>query len=218
MNIRLPKKENIFITSKTDPVHRHFHPIIRYFMNKRIEVILDLMSNYHFDRLLDAGYGGGVFLPELSKRCKELYGIDIHKNSSKVELMLRKEGIKAHLQRNSLTEIDFPDHYFDAVVCLSVLEFVRDTESAIKELRRVTQKDGRIFLGVPVENILTNLALRLILTKPSKVHVANHKEIFTVAKKLLKFEKIRTFPFYLPVDFGLFVGCEATWQNPNGDE
>lgn len=213
MNIRLPKRENILKTGKTDPIHRHFHPIIRYFMNKRLEVILDLITAQHFDRLLDAGYGGGVFLPELSRRCRELYGIDIHEYSNKVESMLRREGIKAYLKRNSITEINFPDHYFDAVICLSVLEFIRDVEAAVRELRRVTRKDGKIYFGFPVENILTDLAFRLILINPNKAHTNNHKEILNVIKKLLKIEKLRTFPFYSPVDFALFIGCEAVWPD-----
>ena len=213
MDIRLPKRDNIHITSKTDPIHRHFHPIIRYFMNKRLEVILDLMGNHHFDRLLDAGYGGGVFMPELSKRCRELYGIDTHENSNKVELMLKREGIKAYLQKNNLTKINFPDHYFNAVVCLSVLEFVKDLGDAIKELRRVTRKDGKIFLGFPVENTLTNIAFRLIIINPRKAHKVSHNDIFKAINKNLKIEKTRVFPFCLPVNFGLFAGCEAVWPN-----
>ena len=210
MNIKLPKRENISITSKTDPIHRHFHPVIRYFMNKRLEVILNLMGRRHFNRLLDAGYGGGVFLHELSTRCNELYGIDVHEYSESVQEMLRKEDIKAQLKRSDIKRIDFPENFFDGVVCLSTLEFIDDVYSAIKELKRVTREGGAIFLGFPIENVLTEIAFRLILINPGKVHKVNHGEIIRITEEFLNIKRVCIFPFFLPREYGLFMGCEAT--------
>jgi len=35
-------------------------------------------------RILEIGYGSGVFMPELSARCDELYGVDVHSRHEEV--------------------------------------------------------------------------------------------------------------------------------------
>ncbi len=47
------------------------------------------------------------------------------------------------------SSVPFPDECFDLVICTSVLEHVEDPESALRELRRVTRRGGRIWLEVP---------------------------------------------------------------------
>lgn len=70
-----------------------------------------------------------------------------------------------------ITELDFPDASFDAVVCNHVLEHVPDDRAAMRELRRVLRPGGWAMLLVPdvqadetVEDIsITDAAERLRL-------------------------------------------------------
>ena len=49
-----------------------------------------------------------------------------------------------------ITEIDFPDEYFDVVYCSDVLEHVEDDRKAMREFLRVLRRDGWAVLLVPV--------------------------------------------------------------------
>lgn len=204
--MRLPDKNNIFITGKTDPVHRHYHPVINYFMNKRLEGALKLMGGEKVDRLLDIGYGGGIFLPELYTRCSKLYGVDIHDNIDRVKEMLIKEGIEAQLSFGDITNLNqFQTGFFDRAVCISVLEFVKDLDRAFSEMARVLKRDGDAIIGFPVENLITDAAFFMICINARKAHRVNQRDILAAAKKYFKIESLITFPMRLPLKISLFA-------------
>jgi ubiquinone/menaquinone biosynthesis C-methylase UbiE len=211
--LRLPKKENIYITGKTDPVHRHYHPVISYFMNKRLEGALDLMGIGKVEKLLDIGYGGGIFLPELSGRCEKLYGVDIHRNMDKVQEMLAKEKVTADLSCGDATDLKFPDSSFDRVVCISVLEFVSDLDKAFREMARVLKKGGDAIIGFPVENFITDIAFFMICINARKAHPVNQDDILRAARKYFDVEKPKTFPLGLPLKMSLFAHCRLIKRN-----
>ncbi len=50
-----------------------------------------------------------------------------------------------------ITDIDFPDGTFDAILCSHVLEHVPDDRRAMRELRRVLKPDGWAILDSPVD-------------------------------------------------------------------
>lgn len=206
--MRLPKKENIYITGRTDPVHRHYHPVISYFMNKRLDGALRLMGDEKPSKLLDIGYGGGIFLPELSLHCRELYGVDIHQNVDKVNNMLTKEGVRAKLSYGDVTKLPFNDGYFDRVACISVLEFVNDLDRAFSEMARVLKPGSDAVIGFPVENFLTDIAFLLIGINARKAHPVNQDDIIVAAKKYFIIEEMRTFPLNLPLKLSLFAHCK----------
>jgi len=51
----------------------------------------------------------------------------------------------------SVTDIRFPDNYFDYVICNHVLEHVPDDRSAMREIRRVLKPGGMAVLMVPLD-------------------------------------------------------------------
>jgi len=51
----------------------------------------------------------------------------------------------------SVTDIHFPDNYFDYVICNHVLEHVPDDRSAMREIRRVLKPGGMAVLMVPLD-------------------------------------------------------------------
>lgn len=207
MKIRLPKKENIGITGKTDPIHRHYHPVVSFFMNARLVGALRIMGEGRCRRLLDIGYGGGAFLPELSMRCDELHGVDIHKNIDMVRGMLSKEGVKAALRYGDVTALPYSDRSFDRVVCISVLEFVKDLDRAFSEISRVLKPGGDAIIGFPVVSVLTDMAFFMIGLNSRKAHPVDHDDILASARKYFDVETLRTFPSGLPLKLALFAHC-----------
>ena len=51
-----------------------------------------------------------------------------------------------------ITSLDFPENFFDFILCSHVLEHVTNDYSAMKEFHRVLRKDGFGILQVPIDN------------------------------------------------------------------
>lgn len=205
----LPNASHVFVSGETDPVRRHYQPLVRYFMNKRLEMVLQLLGQRRFRRLLDAGYGGGVFFPELARRTDELHGVDIHPHLPEVRRMAEAEGLEVRLAQASLTALDYSDAYFDGVVCVSVLEFVADVGGAMAELTRVTAPGGTVVLAYPGENFFTALGYWIARTPdPRTVHKANYRAILAEATRRLHLRRRLRFPPFVPDRAALFFACE----------
>jgi len=214
MEIVIPRRENIHQTDVADPVKWYYIPGTRMFYLHRLKMTLAMLSHQKYERLLDIGFGSGIFLPELSRRCDQLYGIDLHDNIPLVEDMIRKEGLKATLSKASATDIPYPDNYFDCVICISVLEHIHKLPRAIRELRRVTKDDGTIVLGFPVENTLSRLILQILYlwlpnAKLDDEHVSTHHDILTETRNQLHIVKTSQFPSFIPVDYSLYYVCQC---------
>lgn len=96
---------------------------------------------------------------------------DLFSDSSKKMLHIAPERcfrnrLKNHLKENyitadladphasikmDITDIKYPDKYFDVIYCSHVLEHVQDDRKAMRELNRVLKPDGWAILIVPVE-------------------------------------------------------------------
>ena len=60
-----------------------------------------------------------------------------------------KGNVKIHTV--DITQIQFEDNYFDAIICNHVLEHIIDDRLAMKELYRVLKPNGWAYLQVPIE-------------------------------------------------------------------
>ena len=60
------------------------------------------------------------------------------------------------LVQMDITDIQFPDDSFDAIVCNHVLEHIIDDGKAMSELFRTLRPGGWAILQVPVSQVLTN--------------------------------------------------------------
>jgi ubiquinone/menaquinone biosynthesis C-methylase UbiE len=208
--MKLPDPRQVVVTGPTDPIRYHYQPVINYFMKRRLAMALEILGGRRFHRLLDAGFGGGVFLPELADRADELYGIDIHDRVEDVQRMAEGEGIAVQLRRASVTATGYPDRFFDAVVCISVLEFIEDVDAAIRELARVTASGGVAVFGFPGENLLTSIGYRVARTPdPRVVHKADFRQILDATRKHFRLERLVGFPRAFPHWLTLFFVCES---------
>ncbi len=95
-------------------------------------------------KILDIACGGG-YLSKLihDKKGLEVVGVDIEIPT------LKSHSSDIRFIAGNVEKIDFPDDYFDTVICAHTLEHVQDIESAIKELRRVSKQ--RLIIIVPCQ-------------------------------------------------------------------
>lgn len=99
-------------------------------------------------KVLDVGCGGGRHLLYLAKRGFVVYGTDRSVAGLTISReRLEKEGLKATLRRCDMTEVPFPDEFFDAVLSVYVLHHnvLENVEKAVAEIRRALKRGGLFF-------------------------------------------------------------------------
>jgi SAM-dependent methyltransferase len=95
-------------------------------------------------RILDLGCGTGTMLAHL-RRFGEVQGVDADERAVK---FCRSRG-EDRVQLLRARTLPFPDHTFDLVTALDVLEHIEDDEGALQEVARVLRPGGTLLATVP---------------------------------------------------------------------
>ncbi|MBL7147212.1 MAG: class I SAM-dependent methyltransferase [Nanoarchaeota archaeon] len=209
----IPKKSELINTSSTgeDPLDHYYNPIVGYIYKKRLKLCWNLIKNKKFDTILDIGYGSGIFFPTLKNISNKLYGLDEHKLDREVAASLNKLSVQTNLISADLKRMPYESEKFDAVISVSTYEHIENLNEAMEELHRVVKKKGRLYIGVPVKNKLTNLFFDVFGKHPpvDKMHPSSHNEVLQALKKKFEINQILTFPKFFPVDSSLYMFIEA---------
>ncbi len=102
--------------------------------------------------LIDIACGDGYILYKAakSKKIKNVYGLDL----AKTRLEKTKKFVsKAKLIQGSIFNLPFCDNSFDTVVCSETIEHLKNYQTAIKELIRITKKE--LIITVPNDEFLS---------------------------------------------------------------
>lgn len=139
-------------TNSLDYFHWNYQFPIKYIQRFRFQAILKMLGRKPVDSILEVGTGSGIFLPELSRHCRELHACDVHNNMAAVEQMCRLTGTKATLRTCPLENTGYPDAAFDIVIAVSVLEFVEDLDQSLREVQRILKPGGNFLTICPHKN------------------------------------------------------------------
>jgi ubiquinone/menaquinone biosynthesis C-methylase UbiE len=142
----------------------------------RFKLVIKLLEGSDHNRMLEVGYGSGIFMPELSQHCYELYGIDVHNKSLDVFNNLAKGGIKANLCCGNIETTTYTDNFFDCVVAISSLEFVEDIDKACYEIHRILKPDGCLIVVTPGYSKVLDIALKILTGELAEKDYGNRRE------------------------------------------
>lgn len=198
--------------------------ITRYFFRKRFEEALKFIPKKNYLEILDAGCGIGFFLPTLSQFAKNIHAIDYAEHSlSYAKYMCKKRKVKnIHFQKVNLTD-DFPfkKQAFDLIICLSVLEHIKNLEKVMVNFRRVLQKNGILIVGYPNED---NLIFRFFqyfekrLFRPKVfetfqgtklIHISSASKINAAVKKYFFIEETKNIGLLPNISFYIIQKCRS---------
>ncbi|NUT91053.1 MAG: class I SAM-dependent methyltransferase [Saccharothrix sp.] len=173
--VKLLPKSGLTPTSEVDHPLWNYLPVLSAVQRRRFRIIVDLLGDTRFERLLEIGYGSGVFLPELARHCTELHGVDPHPMRREVEANLARHGQVAALATASVEALPYETGSFDCLVSVSTLEYVPDIEAACREMRRVLRPGGTLVVCTPGTGSLWDLPLR-VLTRQGPSQYGDRRE------------------------------------------
>lgn len=162
MRLILPKREEIEKSHEDDPLDFYYYPFTGWVYRRRLAMGLTLLGEGPFGQLLEIGYGSGILLPELARRAREVHGVDLHDRGEPVERMFRAHGLAVTLRRGDIYALPYGDGSFEGMVCLSLLEHLKELDRACAEIRRVLAPGGVAIFGFPVRNAITTAFFRAV--------------------------------------------------------
>ncbi len=125
------------------------HPSPFYIQGLKLKYTLEALKDVK-GKILDIGCGGGNIAKAIKKYRPDLdiYGIDISKKAIDEAL---KDPMRVSFSVGTCEKIPFKDNAFDALVMYDVLEHVEKPEIALREMKRVVKKNGKIHIFSPLD-------------------------------------------------------------------
>lgn len=117
--------------------------------NVRLRRVYELLHGRNGGRVLDVGCGPGITVDRLVESGFEVYGVDI--SPAMIDQCRRAFAHlpTAHFSVGRIERLDFPDAFFDVVLCMGVVEYVDDDRIVAQEMARVTKPGGTVIITCP---------------------------------------------------------------------
>lgn len=175
-------KLNSILTKELDPAFR-----------RRAKFIADNLDIQEKMKVLDAGCGRGFYVKLLNHLYSniEIQGVDIEPTYLDEIHGLNDNSNKVDISKQSLSNLEFPDNYFDRIILSEVLEHVPDQKAVLDELKRILKPGGSIFITVPGKEYPffwdpINFVLEKLFNKHVPKHIwwlagiwADHNRLYT---------------------------------------
>ena len=120
---------------------------------------MDRQIDWQDQQVLDLGCAGGFMAEALDERGAVVTGIDPAEEAiAAARAHAEQTGRKISYDVGVGENLPYPDHRFDAVVCVDVLEHVQDLQQVIREIARVLRPGGLFLFDTINRNPLSRLA------------------------------------------------------------
>ena len=211
--LKLLQQEALIKTGEFDHADWNYRLLLGGISRSRFNLVKDLIGDRQAKRILEIGYGSGVFLPELAEHCQEVYGVDVHDKNFEVAEKLAEFGTKANLISSGAEKIEVPDNHFDFIVAVSALEFVTDLDAVCLEMRRTLAPGGSVLIVTPRQSPILDLGLKLLTGKSAKNDFRDSREkIIPTLMKYFEVKQNATFPRFKSSPIKLYTALELTPQ------
>lgn len=128
------------------------NPTRRWLHNRRREWVEHAIRDHAKNgtgTALEIGPGSGLYLPLLSECFEKVVAIDVEESFLQNALLCSNEYEHVYCVRDDITATALPSAAFDLILCSEVIEHIEDSESALRNMRRLLKKDGILVLTTP---------------------------------------------------------------------
>lgn len=207
LRLQLPPQGTLRPNDAHDPLPYYYHRWVGWLYRHRLQMGLDLLPAGG-RRVLEIGVGSGVLVPTLTARYPDYTGTDLTLAAGLDALVA--PGCRATFrQADLLRDGDLPADAFDAMVCFSVLEHIRDADAAAHSLARALAPGGTLVTGYPMVSRLMTRAFELIgFCGIDDHHVSPPSAIAAALGRVLRPVRRAAFPPGAPVAAALYQ-CAA---------
>lgn len=167
------------------------------------------MAPFGGSRLLEIGFGHGIYLKDMHRLGWDVYGCDISR--SKVERLKQELG-DDHVFLGVLADIPLPPESFDLIALWHVIEHLHDPGTMLDRIRKLLRPGGLVIIGTP--NV-QSLEARLLGRWWSGFDVPRHLVVFSqkglvqlLEDRGFKTSKVRPslWSYSVPDSLALFLG------------
>jgi len=111
---------------------------------KRSAMVLKIIPDIKFNRVLDIGCSLGTCMKALAPRSKEMIGLDVYPVGKKVnpDLDIRQFDLNSG-------KLPFDDNTFDLIIANEVIEHTHYPHFVLKDIKRVLKIDGYACISLP---------------------------------------------------------------------
>ena len=193
--LHLLPANSLIRTGPVDHADWNYRPILGRIQRLRFQLATKLLPAGKVGRLLEIGYGSGVFMPELARHCQELFGIDIHPHAAAVADRLREHGVIAQLASGSAESLPYRDATFDCAIAVSSLEFVANIDTAVREIGRVLNPGGSLIVVTPGHSAVVDWGLKVLTGASANADYDRRRQnLLPAISKRFVIETQRLFP------------------------
>ncbi len=123
---------------------------------------LQIMDPRQDDRILEIGFGGGLFISDLMSRVDEgrVSGIDISRDMVNVASRRNRKWTERgnlDLQQASVDQIPYEDESFNVAYTANTIYFWPNPEKSLREIKRVLVEGGRFLCAMRLKDQMLNM-------------------------------------------------------------
>ena len=183
------------------------NPIVRILEKMRLRKIIKFAQIKNNNKILDLGCGEGYLISLLPDEIS-IVGIDISPTALNQAKETFKNKKNVSFELGNAYKLDYPEKYFDRIICSEVLEHIPDPRRVIEEIHRLLKDDGLAIISIPDEkriqkimSIIQFFGLEKFVHAARKqkeyewhLHSANKKFLREISNNLLEIRKIARTP------------------------
>jgi SAM-dependent methyltransferase len=200
--LELPAKGVLTPNNEHDPLPHYYRPGIGWLYRHRLNLALDFLEPG--GSVLEIGVGSGVLVPTLTRHFQRYLGTDLVL-AANLERLAHRECAATFRSADILDAESLPADEFDAIVCISVLEHIANSDAAARTLARSLKKGGLLVTGYPMVSRAMTKAFELIgYHGIDDHHVSQPVRIARSLNRVLRPMGRRAFPPLAPVPLALY--------------
>ena len=110
----------------------------------RLDLAKKLKKHFNPTKVLDIGCAKGFLVKAFHDLGVQAEGTDISEYA--IKLAPKQVRKNLHIVDSDLEPLPFPNNSFDLIICMGTLEYMKNHKHAIKEIKRVLQPKGGVYI------------------------------------------------------------------------